>query len=77
MTPSLALVRRLFLAVPLVLTPALAQISGGAFRGEIHDESHAVMPQAKITIHSNETGLEVVAETNGEGLPAERHQGRL
>ena len=46
------------------------------------------MPQAKITIRSNETGLEVVAESNGDGLVphaesdsrvvlAERHEARL
>ena len=64
----MALVRRLLLTVLLIAAPALAQISGGAFRGEIHDESSAVMPQAKITIRSNETGLEVIAESNAEGL---------
>ena len=52
----------------MIAAPALAQISGGAFRGEIHDESNAVMPQVKITIRSNETGLEIVAESNGDGL---------
>ena len=68
MTFSTALVRRLFPVAVLITAPALAQISGGAFRGEIHDESNAVMPHVKVTIRSNETGLEVVAESNGEGL---------
>ena len=68
MTFSTARVRRLLLTVSLIAAPALAQISGGAFRGEIHDESNAVMPQAKVTIRSNETGMEVVAESNGDGL---------
>jgi len=68
MTFSTTFARRLLLTVSLVAAPARSQISGGAFRGEIRDESHAVMPQTKITIRSNETGLEVVAESNGDGL---------
>jgi len=68
MTLSTTPVRKLLLALAAIATPVLAQISGGAFRGEIHDESHAVVSQAKITIRSNETGLEVVAESNGDGL---------
>lgn len=68
MTFSTTRVRRLLLTVLSIAAPAMAQISGGAFRGEIHDESNAVMPQAKITIRSKETGLEVVAESNGDGL---------
>ena len=68
MTFSTTRVRRLLLTVSLVAIPALAQISGGAFRGEIHDESNAVMPRVKVTIRSEETGLEIVAESNGDGL---------
>src|ERR1700693_1178168 len=68
MTFSQALVRRPLLTVSLIATPALAQISGGAFRGEIRDESTAIVPQAKVTIRSIETGVEVVSESNGDGL---------
>jgi hypothetical protein len=68
MTLSTALVRRFLLVVLLIATPALAQISGGTFRGEIHDESKALMSQAKITIRSSETGVEVATESNGDGL---------
>jgi hypothetical protein len=68
MTLSLVLVRRILLTAALIVVPALAQTSGGAFRGEIRDESKAVMPQAKITIRSNETGVEIVTESNGDGL---------
>src|SRR5580704_1713189 len=68
MTFATSRVRRLLLAVSWIAVPALAQISGGAFRGEIHDESNAVMPHVKVTIRSNETGLEVIAESNGDGL---------
>jgi hypothetical protein len=65
---SLSLVKRLLLTVSLIATPALAQISGGAFRGEIRDDSTAVVAQAKVTIRSSETGVEVVTESNGDGL---------
>src|ERR1700733_8327773 len=68
MTFSTTLVRRLLLTVSLSAIPALAQISGGAFRGEIHEESNAVMPHVTVTIRSNDTGLEVVAESNSDGL---------
>jgi hypothetical protein len=68
MTLSPSLLKRLLLTVPLIGTPALAQISGGAFRGEIRDQSTAIVAQAKVTIRSSETGLEVVTESNGDGL---------
>ena len=68
MTFTTARVRRFLLTVSLLGTPAVAQISGGAFRGEIRDESNAAMPHVKITIRSDETGLEVVSESNGNGL---------
>lgn len=52
----------------LVTTTALAQISGGAFRGEVRDASSGVVPQSRILIRSNDNGMEVAAESNGEGL---------
>src|SRR5579862_1063395 len=45
-----------------------AQISGGVFRGEVRDPSNAIVAQAKITIRSNENGMQVIAESNGDGL---------
>src|SRR5690349_8553547 len=68
MMPLTPIFKRFLFAVLLVATPAAAQISGGAFRGEIRDESSAAMPQAKISIRSQETGFEVIAESNGDGL---------
>jgi hypothetical protein len=68
MTLSPVLVRRLLLTAFLIATPALAQISGGAFRGEVRDESKGVMAQVRVSIRSRETGLEVVTESNTEGL---------
>lgn len=46
----------------------LAQVSGGAFRGEVRDASDAVIPQARILIRSTDTGVEISAEANGDGL---------
>jgi hypothetical protein len=63
-TSSLALV-----PVLLILAgSARAQISGGAFRGEVRDDSSAVVPQARIAIQSAGNGTEVTAESNGEGI---------
>ena len=59
MTFSTTRVRRLLLTVSLIAVPTLAQISGGAFRGEIRDASNAVVPQAKIAIRSNDNGMDV------------------
>jgi len=52
----------------LVAGAALAQISGGAFRGEVRDPSNAVVPQAKIQIQSADNGMQVAAESDSEGL---------
>lgn len=47
---------------------AMAQVSGGIFRGEVRDASNAVVTQAKILVRSVESGAEVVMESNGDGL---------
>ena len=52
----------------LLAGTAAAQISGGVFRGEVRDATKALVPHAKILIHSNDTGVEFSAESNGEGL---------
>ena len=59
--------KRLFAGL-LVAGAALAQTSGGVFRGEVRDASSAIIPQAKISIRSNDNGTEAIAESNGEGL---------
>ena len=61
-------VGRLLAAAFLVAGVVLAQISGGAFRGEVRDVSNAVVPRAKILIRSAENGMQTAAESNGEGL---------
>jgi hypothetical protein len=45
-----------------------AQVSGGAFRGEVRDMSGAVVPRAKIVAESVDTGATVIEESNEEGL---------
>ncbi|HVV46719.1 MAG TPA: TonB-dependent receptor, partial [Bryobacteraceae bacterium] len=52
----------------LMATTAMAQTSGGVFRGEVRDESDAAVPHAQIEFHSAVTGLTVAAESNGGGL---------
>ncbi len=47
-----------------------AQTSGGAFRGEVRDASTAVLPHAKIAIHSVDTGVEIVTQSDADGLYA-------
>ncbi len=47
---------------------AMAQISGGAFRGEVRDPSNAVVPRAKIQIRSADNGMQTIAESDGQGL---------
>ncbi len=52
----------------LLANTALAQTSGGIFRGEVRDASSAVVPQAKLLIRSLDNGTETSAESNEEGL---------
>lgn len=47
---------------------ALAQVSGGAFRGEVRDASGAVVPQAEILIRSINNGMQMAAESSSVGL---------
>ena len=42
----------------LLASTALAQTSGGVFRGEVRDASSAVVPQAKLLIRSLDNGTE-------------------
>ena len=58
----------LFFTGALTARIADAQISGGVFRGEVRDQSNAVVPEAKVTIRSNDNGMQVIAESNGDGL---------
>jgi hypothetical protein len=46
--------------------PAGAQ-SGQQFVGHIEDSSHAVIPEATVTIHNEETGEDVVVKTTAAG----------
>jgi hypothetical protein len=55
-------------AAGLLASTAFAQISGGVFRGEVRDASQSLVPHAKIVIRSNDTGVEILAESNDQGL---------
>ena len=57
-----------FVAGVLGASAAISQISGGAFRGEVRDPSSAVVRQARISIRSNDSGTETIAESNADGL---------
>jgi hypothetical protein len=68
LTDRLSIARKLFLAGALIAGVADAQTSGGVFRGEVRDPSRAIVPQAKVVIRSNDNGMQVIAESNGDGL---------
>ncbi len=55
-------------AAGILAAAAMAQTTGGVFRGEVRDASGAAVPSARIEFHSTATGLTVVAESNGQGL---------
>jgi hypothetical protein len=55
-------------AAGLMAAAAMAQTTGGVFRGEIRDGTGAVVPHVPIEFHSAVTGLTVTAESNGHGL---------
>ncbi len=51
----------------LLGSAAFGQISGGVFRGEARDTSQAAIPGCGIRVRSNDTGMELASESNGEG----------
>ena len=57
----LSFIRKLLVAGALISGVANAQPSGGVFRGEVRDPSNALVPQAKVVIRSNDTGIQVIA----------------
>lgn len=65
---SAALTGKLFLLGFLTAGAAVAQISGGAFRGEVRDSSNAVVPRTQISIRSIDNGMEIAAESNEYGM---------
>jgi hypothetical protein len=64
----LSIVRKVFVTGELIACVALAQTSGGVFRGEVRDPSSALVPRAKVIVRSNDNGTEVIVESNGDGL---------
>ncbi|HEU5022323.1 MAG TPA: carboxypeptidase regulatory-like domain-containing protein, partial [Bryobacteraceae bacterium] len=55
-------------AAGLMAAAAMAQTTGGVFRGEVRDETDAAVPHVRIEFHSEATGLSVAAKSNGQGL---------
>jgi hypothetical protein len=68
MIGRLSITTHVFVTGLLVAGAALGQISGGSFRGEIRDPSSAATPKAKVSIRSQDNGMEIVTESNGLGL---------
>ena len=68
MRGSLAMVRHVLALGCLAALPAIPQSAGGVFRGEVRDPSDAVVSQAQIVIWSQDTGAEVSAASNSDGL---------
>jgi hypothetical protein len=68
MLPFLSSATRWALLISVGTGIVLAQISGGMFRGEVRDPSKAVIPQASISIRSNDTGVEIQVVSNRDGL---------
>jgi len=64
----LSIARKLYVTGALIAGVAQAQTSGGVFRGEVRDPSRAIVPQAKVVIRSDDNGMQVIAESNGDGL---------
>jgi hypothetical protein len=60
--------RRCLISGFVLASAARAQISGGAFRGEVRDASTAVVPHTRISIRSTDSGRETTAESNSDGL---------
>ncbi len=58
----------IWVVAALLAGTARAQISGGVFRGEVRDASQALVPHARILVRSNDTGVEILTESNGDGL---------
>ncbi|MEI9814278.1 MAG: TonB-dependent receptor [Acidobacteriota bacterium] len=47
---------------------AAAQVGGGLIRGEIRDVARAMIPEVHVVVRSVETSVEILAQTNGQGL---------
>ena len=56
------------LFILLFALAAMAQIQNGQFQGTVTDPSGAAVPNAKVTVSNQSTGLSVVAMTNATGL---------
>jgi hypothetical protein len=58
---------RIFAAVVLFSLPAAAQTATGVLIGRVTDASSSAVPQAKITIQNEATGVAQTVTSNAEG----------
>ncbi|HEU5022237.1 MAG TPA: TonB-dependent receptor [Bryobacteraceae bacterium] len=54
-------------AAGLLAAAAMAQTTGGVFRGEVRDATGAMVPQARVEFHSAARGLTLAVESNRRG----------
>ena len=57
----------LFAALLLTVSPAVQAQSTGTLQGTVTDTSNAAVPDAKVVIHSEDTGVERTTVTNQDG----------
>lgn len=60
--------KKLSITAVLLAGTVYAQTSGGVFRGEVRDPSNAIVPQTRVIVRSNDNGMQVNAESNGDGI---------
>lgn len=67
-TAGIPIIERLFIVGSLIGCSVSGQTSGGIFRGEVRDPSQAGVPHARVIVVSNDNGMQVYAESNGDGI---------
>src|SRR5260221_13259235 len=62
--------RSLSLVIALCFLPATLwpQASSSTVRGTVHDQAHAVIPKAKVTLNNTATNAARTTETNESGI---------
>ena len=58
----------LLVAFITFVQPLSAQESRGTIRGEVTDPTHAVVPNAKVTLHNVGTGAELTKQVDTSGF---------
>jgi hypothetical protein len=66
--PFLLAVALLVALIACFVQPLSAQESRGTIRGEVTDPTHAVVPNAKVTLHNVGTGVELTKQVDASGF---------